>query len=419
MAVHFLKGVIAEIFAKPRASNQLKELYANNFNVSKITIANEGDLDTFVNLTADEVNKLKGEVTRLKNDLGGVIGVQKSGFLSSSPGDGKWSDEQTEEFGGLIRKLAKREIQSVGSLDKGYITKAALGTPLTADAVTGSSVTGEFYVRDILRLAESRSYLRPYVKVVKMTDRIGHYPKENAVPEFTYVATDGGTQAEGTMTFATAVELRAYTYATWVSLTESLIEDSLYNLGAYFAEKIAGALARKFDYEFLRGTGSPTTGILSAAGTNVVLTDDSTFDSLDEDCLFNMVEALDTDAKRDGAMWIGHSTIFDKIWRLQDANGQFHFRDIVERGTTSKLLGYPWITSGQMPSSSNSASNTGFFLLGNPNHFIFGDRIALEIKVFDQMASTVEVGEVIFRARFRAAFAQAQAGAWAVLKTAA
>jgi hypothetical protein len=35
------------------------------------------------------------------------------------------------------------------------------------------------------------------------------------------------------------------------------------------------------------------------------------------------------------------------------------------------------------------------------------------------MASTVEVGEVIFRARFRAAFSQAHANAWAVLKTAA
>ena len=133
-----------------------------------------------------------------------------------------------------------------------------------------------------------------------------------------------------------------------------------------------------------------------------------------------MISELDTEQKRAGAIWIGHPTIFDYLWQYQDGVGAYVFRDTMYQGAGAKLIGYPWITSGVMPSSSESAVSTAFLALGNPRvTMIHGDRIGLEFKKFDQMGTTAEEGEVIFRARCRMAFNIHFADYWAVLSTAA
>lgn len=364
-------------------------------------------------------NEIDATIGRMKNDFNSSLGMWKENADSVANKPREWSDEQKAEFGQMIRDLHKGKIESIGDISHPIKTKGLVGTPLTTDAVTGSSVTGEQYIADIIKLGEERSHLRPLVKKVDMTDRVGNYPKEDAEPSFTYVSSDSSAMSEGTMTFATPEVLTAYTYAFWVSFTESLLEDSLINLGDYFREKTAGAWARKFDSELLEGSGSPTTGVINDTSVNTVLTSGNNFGSMDGNSLFEMVEGLDSDEKREGAYFIGHPTIYDYLWRLQDANGRYMFRDVLIMGTYGKLLGYPWISTSGLPSSSDSAADTPFFVLGAPRHLIFGDRISLEIKKYDQMESSMEHGEVVFRARCRMAFNVAIPSAFTVLKTAA
>jgi len=334
-------------------------------------------------------------------------------------GVGGWSDEKKYGFGKLIKSLVKGEINQIGDIEyKGEKALAGAATLLT-DAVTGSSVTGEQYVREILALAEDMSHLRPLVRKVNMTDRVTNIPDENAKPDFTYVSSDGGALAEGTMTFSTPLVLTAYVYSFWISFTASLLEDSLINLGDYFARKTAGAWARKFDYELLRGSGSPTTGVMEHASATGATMSDVNFDGVSSSDLFSTLKALDTEAKRDGAYWIFHPTVGDIIFSIQDANGRYMFRDALTMGPAGRILGYPWIYSGQQPASTDTSADTAMLCLGNPRNLVWGDRITLEIKKFDQMESAMEYDEVVLRARVRAAFAVSEPTAWSVLKTAA
>lgn len=356
------------------------------------------------------------------SDLGDLVVTGK--YAEKPAGIKEYTDDQKKEIGQMFIDLKNGKISQIGDIDKlikpgDVLGKALVGTPLTTDAVTGSRATGEEYIRDILALAEDKSHLRPFVTRIPMLDRIAHYPKEDSTVEFTYVATDGSAQIESNPTFAATKDLTAYTYATWISLTESVLEDSLFGLADFFRIKIGGALARKFDYELLRGSGSPTTGILNDGSANSTTISGTGFSNVDSEDLFDTVELLTTEMKRDGARWIGHTTAFDYLWRLQDANGRYLFRDVIIAGPSTRLIGYPWMLSGQMPSSSDSAADTGMFVLGNPTHMMWGDRISLEIKLFDQMESTAEFSEVILRARVRMAFENAHPDAFAILKTAA
>jgi HK97 family phage major capsid protein len=72
-----------------------------------------------------------------------------------------------------------------------------------------------------------------------------------------------------------------------------------------------------------------------------------------------------------------------------------------------------------MVSASSSAISTKFIVFGNPQYFLFGNRVPLEIKLFDQTYTRAQYDTVLLRARVRAAFAVGVAGAFAVCKTAA
>ena len=379
------------------------------------------DIDTpekmklFVDATNDELKAARAERNRFEKSLIGMQDIFKSGdIISQDNKAGAWPKEKTESFGKMFRDLAERKIQKIGEIE---LVGKTEGTPITSDAVTGQYATGQEYVNDILREAQDISNLRPFVRKIKMSDRITNYPIEDSQPTFVYVSTDSSAMSEHAQTFLTPVVLTAYNYAFWVSVTESLLEDSLFNLAEYIRTTTIGALARIIDTELLVGV-TPFTGLMTNASTNIVRASDTTFGSIDGDALFDMVSALDTEQKRSGAMWIGHPTIFDYLWRLQDGTGRYTFRDVMIAGAAGRLIGYPWITSGQMPSSSDSAKDTAFLALGNPrNTMILGDRLSLEFKKFDQMASTMEEGEVVFRARCRMAFNIHFADHWSVLKT--
>ena len=114
-----------------------------------------------------------------------------------------------------------------------------------------------------------------------------------------------------------------------------------------------------------------------------------------------------------------HPTILDIVGNLKDAEGRYQFVNYLTNGISSSLLGYRYGQSDELPDSSESTANKSFVCFGNPRNLIYGDRIALEIKYYDQTQQSVEYFENFFRCRFRGSFNVSLPGSWVKLTTGA
>lgn len=299
--------------------------------------------------------------------------------------------------------------------------KADLGTPLYSDAVTGSYLVRVDYIAEVLRIAAQASQMMGKVSRYPMSGITAYIPKAGTQPSFTWISAQSTAKTETNPTFD-RMTLTAYTAALWLAYVDELEEDSIVPLGIYFRDTIAEAWGSEFDRCCLtkNSSGSDLWNGALHAGTGIYTMGAGAtgFSSLDFDDLDGAIGQLDTQAKRQGATWIWHTTVFDYLRNLKDANGQYYLNPYGSQAP-STVKGFPHIECDIMPSSSDSAAATKFVVLCNPKYIVHGDRVGLALKRFDQTAYRVQYDEIFIQARVRAAFGVSQPAAVAVIKTAA
>ncbi len=331
-------------------------------------------------------------------------------------------------FGDFLKATARRDAEKIsnmggaGSLPQiqagaEYGSKTVLGTPLTSDAVTGSYTVPVEFMREVQRLAEESSELMPLVKTVPMTSRTMSVPIKNAGMSLTWITSQAGDVAEANPTFQQDT-LTAYTGAMYVPVTEEIVEDNAVALGQYIMELFVEAWTEAFDKALLVDS-SPFTGLLSDTGVNEVSMSagETQFDNLDLQHIDSLIQALDSRAKRKGARLILHPTILDILANVKDANGNFKWQQSAAM-PPSRIRGYQFVQSDQMPDSGDTAAETPFLAMGRVDTLMFGDRVSLELKYYENTIQNVENCESFFRCRVRAGFLIAQPANFAVLKTA-
>ena len=325
--------------------------------------------------------------------------------------------EQAEGFGKAVRGLVRNAGRK---LEYKSYEKADIGTPLVSDAVTGSYAVGTQYLNQCIRLAEYKSALRPYVTVVDMDALTAVIPKKVLGFDFTYIATQTADTTEQTPTFTTET-LTSYQYAGYVGINEAFLDDSLFNFGSYMSELVSDALARKFDNEFLNGSGSPTTGILNDPDVESVTFSGIGFGDVEPDELIDMIAKLTQKQERVGAVWMMHPTILDMLMKKRNADGDYIFNNIGlwERGYPKSLLGYPIVLSNELPELTESDVETPFIAFGNPRYMYYGNRKELSLKWLDATRAMATNLEILFLAYFRAAFCITLPTAFCVGSTAA
>ncbi len=375
------------------------------------------------------IEKLKSLQTMIKGE-GPAYANPPADMRMESLDQTARADREFEKFLKMAYKKNANEELSVEDRDfllaqknKGqryFLQKALVGTPLVDDSTTGSYVVPEEWDNEIGRVVHETSQLVPLVTNFPMNSRVKYIPVKNAGVGFTYIPNDSDATTEANPTFAQKT-LTSYTYALWISLTEALLEDDIAGLGAYFRQIVAEAYVDIFETEFLTGTGAPTTGILTNASvrSTSMAAGSTGFGDIKIGDFINMEGDL---SERNGALRGARLHMSPYTWNLArgltDADGRPYIHPGWTGPAARELLGYPVLTSYQMPDSNDSAANTPFIALGNPRYFAYGDRVGLEMKLFDKTIQALTNTEIFFRFRFRAAFEHTQPADFTVLKTA-
>ncbi len=301
--------------------------------------------------------------------------------------------------------------------EQGEGFKADLGTPLTGDA-TGTDaqylVPQTMYETTILRTVDALSEIIPKFTRKIMTGRLHRYPVEGTKCSFTFVTNEVTSKTEANPTW-TNVDLEAETYAFWVGVTDELMEDTFADIGGAIRQQAIDAYVITVETQMLDGSGSPITGLLRDTGGNDLAMDTNSILNADWDDLQNLSAQLTTKGKRVGAGYMMHPTIWDIFAQSKDADGRFYFQPNAAVPMTAR--GYPVWTSDNMPDIDDDTAAKSFIVFGNPSYTIFGIRMGLEFKYFDQTVYAVTDDENFFRVRTRLAGVIGQPGNYATLTT--
>ena len=340
----------------------------------------------------------------------GAIPTQKSSANDDGPvrimqGFADWRAAQIKEYG-----------------SKEYGSKVGIST----DPLTGDNSNTDFYGSylipidtdaNLLRIAADASAMMGQVTTRPVRGITTYLPTTTDAFAFTAVTNQVTAKTEETLTFARTT-LTVVTYALWIAITEEVDEDSLIALGALIRTLCTEAWAAKFDSMCLEDT---TYGAMATTGVNAVTmgAGDTGFSNISCSYLDQMIAALTTRAKRRGAKFFFHPTVWDEIVSLTDADGRYIVRDRLSDTAPLMVRGYPVVLTDGLPGLADSAVSTKFAAFGNPSYIINGVRTGFEFRIFDQMESTMKYDLIGLRARIRQAFALWAPSAWSYLATAA
>lgn len=388
---------------KEEREKQLEELKAENMRMKEDFASSLNALQAAPSTEADKLRKLDYEIGkwwcnyRIKSGLGG-------------------SDKALR----CMRNLKMDSLKADPAvISDGTQYKADLGTPLTGDASGTDAqylVPQTVYETEILRTMMTQSEVIPRFRMKQMTGRLHRYPVESTQLSLTYVTNEVTDKTESNPTW-TYVDLECETFATWIGVTDELMEDTFADIGAQIRVQAMEAYKNTVETQLLNGSGSPFTGILQNGSVNSLAMGSNSFNSVSwADCL-NLIEQLTTSKQRQGAVFMMHPTIWDLLAQQQDGMGRYYF--LPTQAVPRSISAYPVLLSDNMPSLSDSAADTAFIAFGDPRYTLYGIRMGLEFRYFDQTMYAVQDDENFWRVRTRIAGVVGIPGNYAVLKTSA
>jgi len=374
--------------------------------------------------TISEFKSLMSEVVGYYSDLINEFSAKKTNFEEMSvsqylfPAIMRGDEVAVKRIGLTPGNL---DVQDRGGWELGGLgsQKSEMGSPLRGDSVTGSYLVGTGYYDEIMRLSAQVSTMMSKIRRLDMDARVLKVPQLDVSVGLTWPTDESTAKTETNPTFG-LITLTAKTCAAWLAITEELEEDALVNLGSLWTQLFAEAWGLEFDKQVLTANASPFTGILHDTGVNEVImgAGKTSFSDVTFDDLLNLQDAISVESGHVGAVYIMHRTVFNAIRRLKDDTGQ----PIYQRGDQNvppTIIGTPYILSDVMPKITDSEASKAFIIYGNPKHWLFGDRKAVEVRRFGDTAQALEFDRVFWRFRVRAAFQPAVASAFSRLKTAA
>jgi HK97 family phage major capsid protein len=295
-----------------------------------------------------------------------------------------------------------------------------VGTPLRGDATTGSYLVPTLYGNEVMRVALSNSAMMGKIRRIPMAGRSIVFPAESTMLKFSWPTNEATAKSQATYTFTTAT-LNCYTAAGYVPISEELNEDSLVPLGEFFRDIFGNAWGKEFDTQSLYANAAPCTGVCYASGINKVYrgSGQTNANGLIPDDLVNLIKALTTQAKRQGACFIAHPTVFDELFNAKDGTGEFILRRDNGEGRPPSILGYPYIECDSMPDINTVVASSPIVVFGNPQRILWGDRVGFEFRIFDNTIEAMQYDRIFLRARVRQGFVTAVPSAFAVLFAAA
>jgi len=273
--------------------------------------------------------------------------------------------------------------------------KAAATLTVATDASAGY-LAPEGFGAEILKKLVEFSPIRQYARVISISTPEIKYPRKLTGVAATWVdETEDRTQSDQTYEQAT---FTPYELATYVDVSNQLLEDNAYNLEGELMADFAEAFGVAEATAFVTGNGTGKPKGLLAASTGITEIKTGAAATLGTDpaaTIIGMFHSLQSAFAQNG-VWIMNRKTLGALRTLKDDTGRFIMLDPITAGAPTTLLGRPIVEAVDMP---DVAANAVPILFGDLSGYRIVDRIGLS--VLRDPYSIATKGQVRFHARRR------------------
>lgn len=234
----------------------------------------------------------------------------------------------------LVKTTEELEQRAFDSFLRGNIEERA-----DASLVQGSngSVVPKTIADRIIQAVKDRVDFLKYSDVVYINGTLA-IPVYTDSNEAEYITEDNGSDAK-TGAFTT-IDLAGYVIEAISIVSKKMVTNVDFDLVGFVVEQIVRKLVDKLEKEFINGTASKITGIIST--TNVITAASATVVTYDE--LVKTKHKLKQVFQNSG-VWLMHPDTYTALCLLKDGNSQPYFKD-----DDYKILNRPVMVSDEMPS---------------------------------------------------------------------
>lgn len=276
-----------------------------------------------------------------------------------------------ERFGNLVKAVWNKDFVKVSE-----ITKAADPNNMTTDADGGYLVPDET-AAEIIGLIPTFGQARSLVNVGTFPKNRDNWtiPKESTGMTVYYPGEQGSiTSSKLALTYITLAAKKAAGLAV---LTNELRDFASVDFVSYIQRMAARSFGQDEDSKVFGTVNTVFTGLFYSGNTFGKEDFVADTDSITYEKLLGLVYGIDQNYLN-GAVWVMHRTVMEKIRGIKDLNNRPIFID-ANAGGLPTLLGFPVRLVEAAPTSATNAAGTPFILLGNFNNSMLKDKQGMRI----------------------------------------
>lgn len=273
-------------------------------------------------------------------------------------------------------------------------TREALNSLSVGTDSEGGYLAPDEFERTLVSALADENIMRSLSKVIHTSSGDTKIPVVSTHGVASWVAENGVVNESGEV--FSQVSLSAHKLATFLKVSEELINDSVFNIEAYLASEFARRIGAAEEEAFIKGDGNnkPTGIFHTAGGADAGVTTgkqtDITGDELIE--LFYSLRA----PYRKNAVWVMNDSTVKLIRKLKDTTGQYLWQPALTAGNPDTILGRPVYTSTFVPEIKAGARTIAF---GDLSYYWIADR---QGRAFQRLNELYAVnGQIGFRATQR------------------
>jgi HK97 family phage major capsid protein len=347
-----------------------KEIKALQDTLAKLTEQTAG-YETEIKEVRKELEALKA-LPASKVTLPGVRSNETFlGYKLSNQGlDLKTKDEEKKD------RIAKWVISQIRMADRGKdwtndIRKTYGDNALNeGDPASGGYTVPVEYSAEIMGFARLVSFALNECQVWPMSSMTKKVPKENALVSVAWTAEEVDlTETEPTFDEMT---LTAKKLGGVGLMSNELLQDSEVDIVSILTSQFGEAIGQELDNQVLNGTGSPVSGLLTAAcGLSVIMTPGNAFSAITGNYLSDMIAKIPINKIAGARFVIGRVGL--SYLRVNQSSAGGYLWGAMADPDRNTLWGFPYIVTERV--TNTTGTTTAFVLFGNLKNFAIGNRL--------------------------------------------
>lgn len=371
---------------------ELRNKRAKALEAAKAFLESHRDKDGFLSAEDDAIyTRMENDITRLGTEIGRMERMEAMDAELSKPVStpitekpatakadtkaGRASDTYKDAFWNVTRAKNGVSYEVRNALQEGVDSEGGYLVPDEFEHTLVQALHEEHIVRGQANVFQTNSGSHK-IPVVTTKGTASWIDEEGAIPE--------GDDVFGQQTIG------AHKVGTIIKVSEELLNDSAFDLEAYFASEFARRIGDKEEDAFFNGDGvGKPLGILADNGGAEVAITTASATAISADEIINLFYSLKAPYRRK-AIWVFNDATMAAVRKLKGSDGQYLWQKALNEGEHATLLGRPIYTSPFMP---DLAAGNKVALFGDFHFYWIGDRQGITFRrLNERYADTGQVG---------------------------